>query len=199
MNEQKIGFDHSLYKVRLRSNWEKQQLVALPEPDLQLIWGCLSEKQQEIYRQEKEQAEAEARARQEAQARARQRADAYTGRKAQTYGPRLLEPSARPQQPEEIERQAPPARPVYELRLPVNFNDQAHKFTIVFRAEDGELLKEPLYRGSEAFCRNYVDREIFTSPPGTIAQVLDTRTRAIIYEVSRAKPVHPPPDSPAKT
>ncbi|MEM7346086.1 MAG: hypothetical protein AAF485_17745 [Chloroflexota bacterium] len=68
-----------------------------------------------------------------------------------------------------------------EITMPINYNDRSHRFTIVFRNQAGEIVKQ-LYRGDEQFCRRFIEREIGSYPTGTEAEIVMTRTGQSIYQ-----------------
>lgn len=80
------------------------------------------------------------------------------------------------------EKMHPPAQPHLRTQPfgPLRYEERAHKFTILFRSPSGEILDE-FYRGSEAFCRRYINQNIAGYPVGTTAEILVTRTRQLVY------------------
>jgi hypothetical protein len=176
MKDEGIAFDRSLYKVKLRSAWQKEQLLRMSEAELETIWDCLSEKQKGIYQQEKERAEAVERAREQAVVQAEKLARDHAAWRAKRAPER---------QPVEAEPEPEKSGPIYVLTPPVNYNERAHKYAVVFRDQDGSLQRPVLYRGSKSFCKNVVDRQILESPAGTTGQVLVTKTREVVYQVSK--------------
>lgn len=74
-----------------------------------------------------------------------------------------------------------PAPPRKEPSIPINYNERSHRYTIVFRNQAGEILKQ-LYRGDERFCRRFIDREIENYPSGTEAEITITQTGRSIYQ-----------------
>jgi hypothetical protein len=73
---------------------------------------------------------------------------------------------------------APPSiKPAY----PVKYNERSHRYTIIFRNQAGEIVKQ-LYRGDEQFCRRFIEREIENYPPGTKAEIIITKTGRLVYQ-----------------
>ncbi|MBN1991759.1 MAG: hypothetical protein JW953_03580 [Anaerolineae bacterium] len=176
MYDEGITFEPNLYKLKLRSIWQKEQLLRLPETDREIIWECLSEKQKEIYRQEKARAEAAAQAQAQATAHAEKLArDHAVWRAKRAQADQAVAAEPEPEKP----------APAYTLTPPVNYNERAHKYAVVFKDQAGCLLRPVLYRGDRKFCQRVLDEQIGASPPGTTAQVLVTRTQVVVYQVQK--------------
>ena len=71
--------------------------------------------------------------------------------------------------------------PRIEPSYPLNYNERSHRYTIIFRNQAGEILKQ-LYRGDEQFCRRFIEREIKNYPPGTEAEITITKTGRSVYQ-----------------
>ena len=68
--------------------------------------------------------------------------------------------------------------------VPISYNERAHRYTIIFRNQDGEILKQ-LFRGDEQFCRSFIDRELENYPVGTEGEITVTKTGSSIYRCRR--------------
>ena len=73
---------------------------------------------------------------------------------------------------------APPKR---KPSVPINYQERSHKYTILFRNQKGEIVKQ-LFRGNEQFCRSFIDREIDNYPPGTEGEIIVTKTGRSLYQ-----------------
>ena len=63
----------------------------------------------------------------------------------------------------------------------LNYDERSHKYTIRFRDDSGEILKQ-LYRGNEQFCRWFIEAEFEKYPVGTTAEITVTKTRQVVYQ-----------------
>ena len=86
--------------------------------------------------------------------------------------------------------QNPPSQPqaTFPPRIapsvPINYNERSHRYTIIFRNQDGEILKQ-LFRGDEQFCRSFIDRELGNYPVGTEGEIMVTKTGRSLYQRKR--------------
>lgn len=196
LTEHGIAYDPRLYKVTLRSERDKHQLLGMSEADCRIIWDSLADRQKETYEALKAQAEERA-SRRESFRQARIAAEVQAEERTpvaplandprptgSTPPPEIAEPdiSVPPRSARRPPEPVPHSAREITFQLPVNYNERAHRFAIVFRGPGGQLLANPIFRGSEEFCRRFIEREIGNYPAGTRAEILISSTNEVIYQ-----------------
>ncbi|MCP4605355.1 MAG: hypothetical protein GY847_33350 [Proteobacteria bacterium] len=165
MKEHKIAYTPPIYRVVLRSNQDKGELLAMSQEELDLIWSSLSVSQKQRYVKEQERLEKQE---QEKVDRIR-RLSSNAQRKSH-------------HQPAPIARTTPTKdASIYVPDAPIRYVERAHKYMITFIDSQGAAF-ERLFRGDLRFCRNYVESEIKNYPEGTKVEICVTRTKELVHE-----------------
>lgn len=104
-------------------------------------------------------------------------------RQPQIISPPTIKPSPSSQRPGLPPRRQPQtvSPPTIKPAFPVRYNERSHRYTIIFRNQAGEIVKQ-LYRGDEQFCRRFIAREIENYPSGTKAEIIMTKTGRLVYQ-----------------